>query len=148
MNPQSMPYPRSFVRNSTHFGLCKCSNKYLKCIVSDAHGCDRNSSISQLLVFFITLSRTDFVLEGHSRRHPQTNLCLDCTSQTARLPDFQISCKNFKYICIDVQYWLDGASDKDPTCQCRRHKRCGFNPWVGKIPWRRKWQLTPVFLQG
>ena len=22
----------------------------------------------------------------------------------------------------------------------------GFNPWVGKIPWRRKWQPTPVFL--
>ena len=27
--------------------------------------------------------------------------------------------------------------------QCRR---CGFNPWVGKIPRRRKWQPTPVFL--
>ena len=26
---------------------------------------------------------------------------------------------------------------------CRRH---GFDPWVGKIPWKRKWQLTPVFL--
>ena len=26
--------------------------------------------------------------------------------------------------------------------------RCGFNPWVGKIPWRRKWQPTPVFLPG
>ena len=25
---------------------------------------------------------------------------------------------------------------KEPTCQCRRHKRCGFDPWVGKIPWR------------
>ena len=24
----------------------------------------------------------------------------------------------------------------------------GFNPWVGKIPWRRKWQSTPVFLPG
>ena len=24
-----------------------------------------------------------------------------------------------------------------PTCQCRRCKRCGFSPWVGKIPWRR-----------
>ena len=24
--------------------------------------------------------------------------------------------------------------------------RCRFNPWVGKIPWRRKWQPTPVFL--
>ena len=26
--------------------------------------------------------------------------------------------------------------------------RCGFNPWAGKIPWRRKWQPTPVFLPG
>ena len=27
-------------------------------------------------------------------------------------------------------------------------RRCGFNPWVGKIPWRREWQCTPVFLPG
>ena len=27
--------------------------------------------------------------------------------------------------------------------QCRRHRRCRFNLWVGKIPWRRKWQHTP-----
>ena len=33
-------------------------------------------------------------------------------------------------------------------CQCRRSKRCRFDPWVGKIPWRRKWQTTPVFLPG
>ena len=39
-----------------------------------------------------------------------------------------------------------GASGKDPTCQCRRHKRCGFNPWVRKVPWRRAWQPIPVFL--
>ena len=31
------------------------------------------------------------------------------------------------------------------SCQCRRH---GFDPWVGKIPWRRAWQPTPVFLPG
>ena len=30
--------------------------------------------------------------------------------------------------------------------QCRRHKRCWFNSWVRKIPWRRKWQPSPVFL--
>ena len=24
----------------------------------------------------------------------------------------------------------------------------GFDPWVGKIPWRRKWQPAPVFLPG
>ena len=39
-----------------------------------------------------------------------------------------------------------GASGKEPACQCRRHKRCGFNPWVGKIPWRRAWRPTPVIL--
>ena len=39
-----------------------------------------------------------------------------------------------------------GASGKEPTCQSRRYKRCGFNPWVGKIPWRRAWQPTPAFL--
>jgi len=31
---------------------------------------------------------------------------------------------------------------------CKRHRRYGFNPWVGKIPWRRKWQSAPVFLPG
>ena len=41
-----------------------------------------------------------------------------------------------------------GTSGKDLTCQCRRHKRCRFNPWVGKIPWRRAWQPTPGFLPG
>ena len=41
-----------------------------------------------------------------------------------------------------------GGISKDPACQCRRHKRRGFNPWVGKIPWRRAWQPTPVFLPG
>ena len=39
-------------------------------------------------------------------------------------------------------------SGKKPACQCRRHRRHGFNPWVRKIPWRRAWWLTPVFLPG
>ena len=34
---------------------------------------------------------------------------------------------------------------KESTCQCRR---LGFIPWVRKIPWRRAWQPTPVFLPG
>ena len=38
-----------------------------------------------------------------------------------------------------------GASGKEPTSQCRRRKRCGFNTWVGKIPWRTAWQPTLVF---
>jgi len=41
-----------------------------------------------------------------------------------------------------------GASGKEPACQCRRCKRAGFDPWVRKIPGKRAWQLTPVFLPG
>ena len=39
-----------------------------------------------------------------------------------------------------------GARGKEPSCQCRRHKRHGFHPWVRKIPWRRAWQPIPIFL--
>ena len=31
------------------------------------------------------------------------------------------------------------AGGKEPTCQCRRGKRCRFDPWVRKILWRRAW---------
>ena len=39
--------------------------------------------------------------------------------------------------------WLSG---KESACQYRRCRRLGFDPWVGKIPWRREWLPTPVFL--
>ena len=41
-----------------------------------------------------------------------------------------------------------GASGKEPGCLFRRQKRHGFSPWVRKIPWRRAWQTTSVFLPG
>ena len=42
-----------------------------------------------------------------------------------------------------------GTSGKESTCQCRRCKRYGFSPWVGKIPWGKKWHpTTPLLLPG
>ena len=43
---------------------------------------------------------------------------------------------------LQLSWWLSG---KESTGQCRRHR---FNLWVWKIPWRRKWQATPLFLPG
>ena len=37
---------------------------------------------------------------------------------------------------------------KNMSASASRLKRCRFDPWVGKIPWRRAWQHTPVFLPG
>ena len=44
-----------------------------------------------------------------------------------------------------LPWWLSG---KELNCQCRRHKRRRFDPCVRKIPWRKVWQPTPVFLPG
>ena len=54
----------------------------------------------------------------------------------------------FYYLYIHSLGFPGGASDRRPACQCRRHKRHGFNPWLRKIPWRRSWQPTPVFFPG
>ena len=37
-------------------------------------------------------------------------------------------------------------SGREPACQCSRCRRSRVDPWVRKIPWRKKWQPTPVFL--
>ena len=49
----------------------------------------------------------------------------------------------YVYVYIQID---GGTSGKEPSCQFRRHKKCGFYPWIGKIPWRRAWQSTLVFL--
>ena len=41
-----------------------------------------------------------------------------------------------------LPWWFRG---EESVYQCRR---CGLDPWVRKVPWRRKWQPTPVFLPG
>ena len=40
------------------------------------------------------------------------------------------------------------SSGEEPVCQRIRCKRCRFDPWVGKISWRRKWQPTRIFWPG
>ena len=49
------------------------------------------------------------------------------------------------YPSIDRDF-LGGASGKEFSYQCKKRKRHRFDPWVGKVPWRRAWQLTPVVL--
>ena len=48
-------------------------------------------------------------------------------------------------ISPNIQQGFPGGSDARVHLQCRRP---GFNPFIGKVSWRRKWQPTPVFLPG
>ena len=57
-----------------------------------------------------------------------------------------LSTHSYSFVPIySLPRWI---SDKKSTCQCRRHKRLVFDPWVRKIPWRRKWELDPVSFTG
>ena len=50
---------------------------------------------------------------------------------------------------VDIYGFPDGAGGiKNPSASAGDLKRHDFDPWIGKIPWRRAWQPTPVFLPG
>ena len=81
-----------------------------------------------------------------------------------KISDTEPSFLNFKREALSYRLWPSGIKNfkilwmregfpggtvlKNSTCQCRKCKSCRFDPWVGKIPWRRKWQPTPLFLPG
>ena len=46
-------------------------------------------------------------------------------------------------LCWLLPRWL---SSKESACRYRSRRRCGFDPLVGKIPWKRRWHPTPVFM--
>ena len=62
--------------------------------------------------------------------------------------NFSVSTPRFIIAAMYMHFqgFPDGASGKEPPCQCRRHQRHRFDPWVREILWRRAWQPTPVFL--
>ena len=75
-------------------------------------------------------------------------------------PENPFSCSSFLCLLTDSLPWefrVDksqardfpgGTSGKEFDCQCKRCKTHRFHSWVGKIPWRRKWQPALVFLPG
>ena len=80
-----------------------------------------------------------------NRTHENTRMWLVGAWQWHLVQDFCFMSRSFhvwKSAVAGLPWWLSG---KEPAYQC---KRCRFDPWVGKILWRRKWQHTPVFLPG
>ena len=49
---------------------------------------------------------------------------------------------------VNCSCFPGGSVIKTLPANAGRHRRCRFNPWVRKIPWRKKWQPTPAFLPG
>ena len=61
------------------------------------------------------------------------------------------NCFHFKLSLLvnNITPWVFLVAQQVKNClQCRRHRRPGFDPWVGNIPWRVAWQATPEFVPG
>ena len=89
-------------------------------------------------VLSLWLNTVGLLGHGHSWKR-KDSLVGDFVSRTSQQPCWT----SFKLHCS-----LRWHSGKECACQCRTCKRHGFDPWVGKIPWSRQWQPTPVFLPG
>ena len=93
-------------------------------------------------------------LSGSSRKKDHSTLKAKVTVEKSDSRHLiSMNCHNWlwsrKYLvfwkyCSTKNWFLRWHSEKS-IYQCRR---CKFDPWVGKIPWRRKWLPTPVFLPG
>ena len=72
-----------------------------------------------------------------------------CSCGSSHINYTNITLDQLTLLSFEIPYVFHGLprwfSGKESACQCRGLR---FNPWVRKIPWRRKWQPIPVFLPG
>ena len=95
--------------------------------------CFRNWSLTCLQFRFQLESQPGIIISGNysSLRAARRTLC----QVLPRAFSPQLS-----GVLADKEGLPGGTSGKEPACQCRRHKSRRFDPWVGKVPWRRAWQ--------
>ena len=109
------------------------------------------------LRFFLLLCFLYNFISGHQvcgSPLPHTSHVILCRNQLGVLQFNSVltltawnSIRSHRFKAQSPKMRFPGGSDgKESACQCRRCRRCGFDPWVGKIPWRRKWQPSPVSL--
>ena len=96
--------------------------------------------------------------QQHSRRIDE--IITDRTSRTGQgiQQSLLLYTRFYQHVCLQRWSFVQKKkkkhglprrrSDEESTYQWKRCKRYGFNPWIRKIPWRRTWQLTPIFLPG
>ena len=71
-----------------------------------------------------------------------SSLCVSQPGNPGQVTPLSPSFLSSPYKMHGVPWWLSG---EESDCQCRSPE---FSPWVRKLPWRRKWQATPISLPG
>ena len=97
------------------------------------------SDFIQLFSFFYCLPSWNFPLVTSWLKFHWVSFCL-----IDNMPCFTHCIDNIWSLLLILR----ASQGEESTCQCRRCRSCGLNPQFRKIPWRRKWQSTLVFLLG
>ena len=84
-------------------------------------------------------------IRNDRRQSALYDLYFDCLCQVHSRKSRRTMPINICYSSPCIGFPGGSVVSKEVTCQCRS---LGFDPWIGNIPWRRKWQPSPVFLPG
>ena len=125
--------------------------KTMKCVIDKLidHTIARGLLLISCLISRVHLMGTDlrrsksqFIAPNEDRFCPQAQAEPPCPSQSTWASPMNWASARAE------QDFPGGTSGKEPTGKCRIHKRHRFDQWVGKMPWGRPWQPTPVLLPG
>ena len=83
-----------------------------------------------------------------SEQHLLSKDLLSKVKKNLKLKSWNKGKRQPKQFTTLLVFFPSGAIGKEFACECRRHKGPWFDPWVGKIPWRRAWHPPPVFTAG
>ena len=132
--------------------ICHSPKTMLGTYVKGCGRSDRVISEFYLKDIFVTLFKNDVLCQKLGKEFNPSPLGYACNSKFFREKSvFSWSWKKAECLLLEtgtvcpnigLPRWLSG---KESACQWGRHK---FDPWVRKIPWRWKWQFTPVFSPG
>ena len=70
-----------------------------------------------------------------------------CSSISLSMSRIHLFLSNYIFVYVKKGF-PRCLSGKESAHRCKRCKTHRFDPWDGKIPWRRKWQPTPIFFPG
>ena len=135
---------------TTKFYSQKCS---LSKLISFTHFPLLLTSSSLPEIFSVLISSTGWFDHPSLTEQVHTEL-RHVPGAESRFQSFYLVIKHTKYRMIHaIRRYLERASQvalvvKNLPANTGDHERHRFDPWVGKIPWSRKWQPIPIFLPG
>ena len=112
----------------------------LACKIPGTEKPGRLQSVGQQRVSQIQLSTHIYTQCMYYHFHNLVNKCVQSMEIIANMQRNQFIFSQCLIYVMLLPWWLCG---KESACQCKRHR---FDPWVRKIPWKRKQLPTPEFL--